>query len=130
MRGSSIFSGGGGRWSKPDGLKTVWTTFCFFIFSLQLILQFTEGVHWFYYGENYTFPMIQRRSNIFQGGGVNFFQGGGEGLQMLISIETHITCDSPGGVQTPSPPPLFGTAHVWRYQSFFKVFIFNSLHAG
>ena len=23
---------------------------------------------------------------------------------MLISIETHITCDFPGGVQTPYPP--------------------------
>ena len=30
------------------------------------------------------------------GGGVsNFFQG--EGVQMLISIETHITCDFPDG---------------------------------
>ena len=34
------------------------------------------------------------------GGGSNFFQGGGGGgggVQMLISIETHITCDFPGG---------------------------------
>ena len=29
------------------------------------------------------------------GGGSNFFQGAG--VQMLISIETHITCDFPGG---------------------------------
>ena len=31
-----------------------------------------------------------------RGGGSNFFQGGG-GVQMLISIETHITCYFPGG---------------------------------
>ena len=35
-------------------------------FSPQLILQFTEGVQWFYYRDNYTFPRIQRGSNIFQ----------------------------------------------------------------
>ena len=42
------------------------------------------------------------------GGGVsNFFQG--EGVQMLISIETHIrTCYFPGGVLTPTPS---GSAH-------------------
>ena len=35
-------------------------------------------------------------------GGSNFFQG----VQMLISIETHIACDFPGGggVQTSIPP--------------------------
>ena len=38
--------------------------------------------------------------------GCNFFQGGG-GVQMLISIETHITCDilGGGGVRTSIPPP-------------------------
>ena len=36
------------------------------------------------------------------GGGSNFFQGGGGGVQMLISIETHRTCDFPGGSR-PSP---------------------------
>ena len=32
----------------------------------------------------------------------NFFVG--EGVQMLISIETHITCDFPGGPDPLSPP--------------------------
>ena len=36
-------------------------------------------------------------------GGPTFSRGGGG--QMLISIETHITCDFPGGVRTPYPPP-------------------------
>ena len=41
-------------------------------------------------------------------GGPNFFYGGptfSTGVQMLISIETHITCDFPGEVVwTPYPP--------------------------
>ena len=49
----------------------------------------------------YTFPRIQRGSNIFQGGGGQLLPGR---VQMLISIETHITCDFPGGVRTPYPP--------------------------
>ena len=63
------------------------------LFSPQHILQFTEGVQWFYYKENCTFPRIQRGSNIFQGGGVH----------MLISIETHIICDFPRGSGPLSP---------------------------
>ena len=57
-------------------------------FSPQPILQFTEGVQWFYYRENYTFPRIQR----------------GLGVQMLISIDIHLTCDFPGGYGPPIPP--------------------------
>ena len=34
------------------------------------------------------------------GGGSSFFQG----VQMLISIDTHITCDFPGGSVPPIPP--------------------------
>ena len=30
--------------------------------------------------------------------------GGGGGVQMLISIETHVTCHFPGEVRTPIPP--------------------------
>ena len=39
----------------------------------------------------------------------NIFQGGPRGVQMLISIETHITCDCPGGSGPPIPPS--GPAH-------------------
>ena len=67
MRGSS-FSGGGG----PGPTARIQSG-CFF--SPPTYLQFTEGVQWFYYGENYTFPRILRGSNIFQGGG----GGGGRG---------------------------------------------------
>ena len=44
-----------------------------------------------------------RGSNIFQEGGPTFSRGGG--VQVVISIETHITCDFPGeGVQNPYLP--------------------------
>ena len=43
-------------------------------------------------------PTFPRGSNFFQRGG-----GGGGGVQMLISIETHITCDSKGGLDSQSP---------------------------
>ena len=41
----------------------------------------------------------------FQGGGVQLFS---RGVQMLISKETHITCDFPGG---PDPLSPSGSAH-------------------
>ena len=72
--------GGGGR---PDCRKTTATTL-FLIFNPQLILQFCRGVQHF-------------------SGGFNFFQGGG-GVQMLISIKTHTTCDFPEGSGPPCPP--------------------------
>ena len=45
-----------------------------------------------YYRENYTFPRIQRGSNILRGRGVQLFSSG---VQMLISIETHIISGFP-----------------------------------
>ena len=89
MRRSRIFCQGGGLGStarKQPGQR--------FYFRSQLILQFTEGVQWFYYRENFTFPKIKRESNIFQGGST-FSRG-----------EMHITCDFPGGYRPLSPHPL------------------------
>ena len=64
----------------------------------KLYLYFTkdpEGVHYF------------------PGGGSNFFQGGG--VQMLISLETHVrTCYFPGGVSGP-PIPLW--IRTWAMSS-------------
>ena len=46
----------------------------------------------------------------FPGAGVQLFPGGGGGVQMLISIETHIrTCYFPGGCPDPLSPS--GSAH-------------------
>ena len=79
-----------------------------FFFSPQLTLQFTEGVLWLSNGFNVVKTILSHGSR----GGSNFFQGGGGstfsrgGVQMLISIETHITCDFPaGGLDRLSPPP-------------------------
>ena len=78
----------------------------FFSFSPQLILQFTEGVQWFYYRENYTFQWIEG-SNFSSGGG-----GGGPGSK--CSIETHITCDFPGGGGTDPLSPLW--IRTWSHR--------------
>ena len=52
-------------------------------------------------------PTFSRgEGNFFHGGGGG---GGGGGVQWVISIETHITCDFPGG-RTPYPPS--GSAHA------------------
>ena len=61
------------------------------------------------------FFTVQKGRNIYRGGGgggvqlfiiiIFFFGGGGWGVQILISIETYITCDfsGGGGVQTTYP---------------------------
>ena len=68
------------------------------VFSPQLNLQFAEGVKWFYFKENCTFSKDPEGFQHFPGGGgVQLFPGGGGGFQMLISKETHTTCDFPGG---------------------------------
>ena len=75
------------------------------LFSPQLIIQFTEGVQW--YNAEKTILILDQGSR----GGPLFSSGGGgyqtfsRGVQMLISLETHIhTCYFPGGVRTPYPP--------------------------
>ena len=97
MRGSrNCFQGGPGLTSRKQSEQG--------FFSPQLILQFTEGVQWFYNRENYSYEGSR--------GGPTFSMGGptfSTGVQMLISIEIHITCDFPGGgggggVGPPIPP--------------------------
>ena len=58
--------------------------------------------------EIYNFSRFQRGSNILQGGS-NLFQGGG-GSNCLFPIETHITCDFPGGEGSGPPVPPSGSA--------------------
>ena len=48
-------------------------------FSPQLILQFTEGIQWFYYRENYTFEGSRGVPTFSRGGGPTFSTGGGGG---------------------------------------------------
>ena len=102
-RGSRNFCQGVVQARRPEYKYAALTTFSFHI--PQLILQFTDGVQWFYYRE-YD-PTFSRGSIFFQRG------GGGEGVKMLISIETHITCDFPWGWSGPPIPPS-GPAHAGR----------------
>ena len=91
MRGSRTFCQGGG-WGYSDG----WTAFFLFCFLLVLNL----------------FYSLQRGSK--DRGGSTFLGGWGSRVQVLISIEIHITCDFPGGGGGGgSGPPitLSGSAH-------------------
>ena len=65
--------------------------------------------------------VISKKTSIFKGfrggptfsrgGGGNFSRGGGR-VQWLISKETHITCDFPGGSWGGPPIPPSGSAHA------------------
>ena len=87
-----IFVRGVGGGPGQADKKTLTTFFFFFlVFSLFYRSQMVN------FKEIYHFSRFQRGSNIFQG-------GGGGGSNCFFPIETHIICDFPGGVQTPSPP--------------------------
>ena len=93
MRGSRNFRQGGGPGQSDK--KALTTRF---FYSPQLILLKSNGQ----FQRNLSFFKVPEGSNIFQGGS-NVFQGGGSNC--LFPIETHITCDFPGGgVRTLSPP--------------------------
>ena len=97
MRGSRNFRQGGGGPGQSDK-KALTTVF----FSPQLTLLKSNG----FFEENYYFSRFQSGSNIFQGG-PTFSRGGGGRSNCLFPIETHITCDFPGGSGPPVPPPLW-----------------------
>ena len=87
--------------------------FCFLV--LSLFYSFTEGVQWLFQ-RKLLFLRFQRGSNFSRGGG-NFFHGGG-GVQWVISIETHKTCDFlGGGGGGPHIPPL--DPHMQFHNLFF-----------
>ena len=86
------------------------------LFNPQLILQFTEGVQWFYCWENILILYQGSRGGHYFPGGCPTFSRGGGGVQMLISIETHIrTCYFPGGCTDPLSPS--GSAHGQRHHN-------------
>ena len=94
MRGSRNFSsgGGGGGQSDKKALTTLFVCVCVFLF---FILSLFYGSEMVIFKEIYHFSRFQRGSNILPGGGgSNFFQ---VGSNCLFPVETHITCDFPGG---------------------------------
>ena len=87
--------------------------FCQFYLVLSLFYSLKRGSNGFIAEK--TILILYKGSRggpLFSGGGEwvsNFFQGGG-GVQMLISIETHIhTCNLPG--KCPDPLSPSGSAH-------------------
>ena len=96
MRGSRNFRQGEGP-GQSDKKKALTKFFlAHSLFYRSRMVNFKEIHH---------FSRFRRGSNIFQGGGATFSRVGG--VQLLIPIETHITCDFPGRVRTPCPPPLW-----------------------
>ena len=87
------FSPGAGQ---PD--KKSSDVFFFVFFSPQLILQKSNGQ----FQRNLSFFKVREGVQHFPEGS-NFFQGGGGGSNCLFPIETHITCDFPGGGGGPDP---------------------------
>ena len=94
------FQGEGGGGGGPGLAARKQSGQRFFVLNLLYSLQ--RGVQWFYYRENYTFPRIQRGSNILRGVGPTFSRGGG--APNVNFYRTHITCDFPGGSGPPIPP--------------------------
>ena len=60
--------------------------------------------------------MVSEGVQLFQGGRATFSMEVGGGVQWVISIETHITCDFPGG-GGPHIPPL--DPHMRFHKLFF-----------
>ena len=82
--------------------KSLTTFFFCFFFSPQLIFQKSNGQ----FQSNISFFKVPEGVQHFPGG-VQLFPGGSN---CLFPIETHITCDFPGGgVRTPCPPLLVRT---------------------
>ena len=106
MRGSRNFRQGGGGPGQSDK-KSPDNVFFFFFLVLSLFYR-SKMVNFNYI---YHFSRFQRGSNIFQGG-PTFFQGGSN---CLFPIETHITCDFPGGGGSGPPVPPSGSALVKYY---------------
>ena len=103
MRGSRNFRQGGGGPGQPDKKSSDNVLFFFFfLFSPQLILQKSNG--------QFHFSRFQRGSNIIQGGGGGGVQLLPGGSNCLFPIETHITCDFPGGGGSGPPVPPSGSA--------------------
>ena len=112
------FSSGGGGPGQPHKKSSDVFLFCFFVFLVLSLFYRSQMVN---IKETYHFSRFQRGSNIFQGD-PTFSRGGGSNC--LFPIETHITCDFPGGgIRTPCPPPpldphlplkeLSGSAHAF-----------------
>ena len=102
MHGSRNFVRGRGGGPDQSDKKKALTYFLFF-FSPQLILQKSNGQ----FHRNLSFFKVPEEVQHFPGGG---------GSNRLFPIETHITCDFPGGVRTPLSPLWIHTCSLFHPQ--------------
>ena len=91
---------------SSDNVVLFFLVFFLFFFSPQLILQKSNGQ----FQRNLSFFKVPEGLQYFFRGGVQLFLGGSNFFQgrssCFFPIETHITCDFPGGSGPPVPPPL------------------------
>ena len=101
------FSSGGFQVSLTK--KSSDNVFFFFFFLVLSLFYRSQMVN---FKDIYHFSRFQGGSNIFQGG-PTFSRGG---PKCLFPIETHITCDFPGGGSGPPVPPPPPDPHftVWE----------------
>ena len=103
MRGSRNFRQGAGVYVNLNK-KALTTLFvCCLLFFLVLSLFYSRQMVNF--KEKYHFQGSGGGPNLSRGGGGPTFSREGGGSNCVFPIETHITCDFPGGFQTPCPPP-------------------------
>ena len=103
MRGSRNFRQGGGgvRVSLTKKSRTLFFLhFIYLVLSLFYRSQMVISKKSIIFQGSRGGPTFSRGSNFFQGGG----GGGGGGSNCLFPIETHITCDFPGGGGGSGPP--------------------------
>ena len=103
MRGPRNFRQGGGGVKVSLTKKALTFFFLFFFFIIIIVLSLFYRSQMVNFKEIYRFSRFQSGPTFYRGGS-NFFQGGG-GSNCLFLIETHITCNFPGGSGPPVPPP-------------------------
>ena len=93
--------GGGGGVPGQSDKKSSDNFFFFFFFFLVLSLFYrSQMVNLSFFNVPEGGPTFSRGSNFF------LSRGGGGGSNCVFPIDTHITCDFPGGSGPPVPPPL------------------------
>ena len=116
MRGSRNFCQGDGGGGVGGGFQVILTKRALTLFFLFFFYYFILVLSLFYRSQMVNFKEIYH----FQGsrGGPTFSRGGFQllpgGSNCLFPLETHITCDFPGGPEPLSPPldPQLGEGEV------------------
>ena len=94
------FSSGGGGGVQVSLTKKRSDVLFFAFFLVISLLYRSQMVN---FKAIYHFSRFQRGLTFSKG--VQLFPGGGGWSNCLLPIETHITCDFPGGSGPPAPPP-------------------------